>query len=54
MAQLTANMRGTEFFRNLNLEVVGTFYDMLQIMEFDELIITDGETWSHRVDFVRN
>ena len=54
MAQLTANMRGTEFFRNMNLDVVGTFYDMLQIMQFNELIITDGETWSHKVTFARN
>ncbi|MEM0948616.1 MAG: hypothetical protein AAGK37_14550 [Pseudomonadota bacterium] len=54
MAQLTASMRQTDFFRELNLDVEGTFFDMLQIMKFDDLVVTDGETWSHRVDFVRN
>ncbi|MEM7270572.1 MAG: hypothetical protein AAF401_15140 [Pseudomonadota bacterium] len=53
MAQLTSNIRGTAFFKQLGLETAGTFYDMLQMMEFDELIISDGETWSHRVSFVR-
>ncbi len=54
MAQLTSDLRGTQLFREFNLEIAGTFFDILQIMEFDDLVVTDGETWSHRVDFVRN
>ncbi len=51
LAQLTSNMRGTEFFRQQNLHLEGTLYDMLQIMGFETLTLTDGATWSHRVTF---
>lgn len=53
MAQLTSNIRGTAFFRQQKLEVAGTFYDMLQMMRFKRLVISDGETWSHQVNFKR-
>lgn len=53
LAQVTSNMRGTEFFRQQNLHVEGTLYDMLMIMQFKTLVITDGETWSHKVTFDR-
>jgi hypothetical protein len=51
MAQFTANLRGTEFFEQQGLTTAGTFYDMLQILDFESLTISDGETWSHRVYF---
>ncbi len=51
MAQLTSNIRGTAFFRQQKLEVAGTFYDMLQMMQFKRLVISDGETWAHQVNF---
>ena len=54
MAQLTSNIRGTAFFRQQNLEVTGTFYDMLQLMSFKRLVISDGENWSHQVNFTKN
>ena len=53
MAQMTSNMRNNDFFRAQGLEFVATFYDLLQIMEFDTLVISDGETWSHQVNFYR-
>ena len=53
MAQMTSNMRSNEFFRSQGLEYVATFYDLLQIMEFDTLVISDGETWTHQVNFFR-
>ena len=53
MAQMTSNMRNNDFFRAQGLEHVATFYDLLQIMEFDTLVISDGETWSHQVIFFR-
>ena len=54
LAQLTSNIRGTAFFRQQNLEVTGTFFDMLQMMRFERLVISDGENWSHQVNFTRN
>ncbi len=51
MAQFTSNLRNTEFFEQQGLATAGTFYDMLQILDFESLTISDGETWSHRVYF---
>ncbi|MEX2519943.1 MAG: hypothetical protein WD969_11485, partial [Paracoccaceae bacterium] len=51
LAQLSSNMRGTEFFRQQDLHLEGTLYDMLQIMGFKSLVLSDGSTWSHRVNF---
>ena len=54
MAQLTSNMRNNAFFRDQGLEFVATFYDLLQIMEFDTLVISDGAAWAHQVNFFRD
>ncbi|MEP4194873.1 MAG: hypothetical protein ABJL99_04470 [Aliishimia sp.] len=54
MAQLTANIRAGGFFRRQELQHVATFYDFLQLLQFDTLVLTDGEIWSHQVDFIRN
>ncbi|MEM7544755.1 MAG: hypothetical protein AAF367_04395 [Pseudomonadota bacterium] len=51
LAQITSNMRGTDFFRQQNLHLEGTLYDMLKIMQFESLVISDGEAWSHMVTF---
>lgn len=51
LAQLTSNMRGTQFFREQDLDIEGTLYDMLQVMGFKSLTISDGANWSHRVNF---
>jgi hypothetical protein len=53
LAQLTVSVRKGGFFQQEDLQFVATFYDLLQLMEFDELIISDGETWAHRVNFKR-
>jgi hypothetical protein len=53
LAQLTVSVRQGGYFRQEDLQYVATFYDLLQLMAFDELIISDGETWSHRVNFIR-
>lgn len=53
LAQLTSNLRGTDFFQKQNIQTNGTFFDMLQIMNFDSMVISDGVNWSHRVNFVR-
>ena len=54
LAQMTSNMRNNEFFRQQDLETVATFYDLLQLMEFETLVISDGETWAHEVTFKQN
>jgi hypothetical protein len=53
LAQLTVSVRKGGFFRQEDLQYVATFYDLLQLMQFDELVITDGETWAHRVNFIK-
>jgi hypothetical protein len=54
LAQMTSNMRNNDFFIDQNLEFSATFYDFLQFMEFDTLVISDGETWAHQVTLIRN
>ena len=53
LAQMTSNMRNNDFFRAQELQFVATFFDLLQLMGFDTLVISDGETWAHQVNFVR-
>jgi len=53
LAQLTVSVRQGGLFRQQDLQYVVTFFDLLQMMEFDELIVTDGETWTHKVAFKR-
>ena len=54
MAQMTSNIRNSPLFVQEDLQTVATFYDLLQMLEFDTLVITDGHSWSHRVVFQRN
>jgi hypothetical protein len=53
MAQMTANVRSSPMFNGQPLQFLATFYDLLQILEFDSLVLTDGATWAHRVEFKR-
>ncbi len=53
LAQLTVNVRRGGFFAAEELQTVATFFDLLQLLEFDSLVISDGKSWSHRVDFKR-
>lgn len=54
MAQMTANIRNSPLFQQQELQTVATFYDLLQMLEFDTLVITDGHSWTHRVEFQRD
>lgn len=49
MAQMSAFARTTEFFQEYGVEELFTFYDLLKLMGFTQLTITDGENWSHQV-----
>ena len=53
MAQMTANVRSSPIFQGQNLQFLATFYDLLQILEFDSLVLSDGENWAHKVEFKR-
>ncbi|MCV3272886.1 hypothetical protein [Roseobacter sinensis] len=53
MAQLTVAVRQGGFFQQEELQYVATFYDLLQLMHFNELVISDGRSWTHRVRFQR-
>lgn len=51
LAQLTANARGTEFFVRSGINTSATWFDLAKLLGFEDLIITDGTTWTHRVRF---
>jgi len=54
LAQMTSNMRNGNFFRDGDLQYIATFFDMLQMLGFDTMVISDGENWSHQVNFIQD
>jgi hypothetical protein len=50
LAQLTARARSTELFRNLEVDDLFTFFDLLRMLGFDRVTVSDGETYAHQVD----
>jgi len=51
LAQLTANARGTDFFRGAGIETTATWFDLAKLLGFEELVISDGSAWAHRIRF---
>ncbi|MEM1343458.1 MAG: hypothetical protein AAGI34_02620 [Pseudomonadota bacterium] len=51
LAQLTSNARGTEFFLENRIESQATWFDLAKLLGFEDLVISDGVTWSHRIAF---
>lgn len=49
LAQLTANARGTEFFQDGGLDTEATWFDLAKILGFEDVVVSDGESWAHRV-----
>ena len=49
LAQLSAVARRTPFFREHKVEDVFTFFDLLNLLGFKQLTISDGESFAHRV-----
>ena len=49
MAQMSAFARTTEFFTEYGVEDLFTFYDLLKLLGFEQLTITDGSTWAHQI-----
>ena len=49
LAQLSSVARRTPFFREHKVEDLFTFFDLLNLLGFKQLTISDGESFAHRV-----
>jgi hypothetical protein len=49
LANLTAMSRVTAFFREHTIEEEATFFDLLKLLGFKQLTVSDGETYAHQV-----
>jgi hypothetical protein len=49
LAQMTALARSSDLFRTLAVEDYFTFFDLLKMLGFSQLTITDGDTYAHQV-----
>ena len=50
LAQLTAQARTTTLFRNLAVEDFFTFFDLAKMLGFEQITVTDGNDYAHRID----
>ena len=50
LAMLTAQARTTPIFREYEVEEVFTFFDLLKLLGFERLTVTDGDRFAHRID----
>lgn len=51
LAMLTAVTRRTPYFEETGVEDIFTFFDLLVLMGFKQLTISDGRTFAHQVTF---
>ncbi|MEM9099806.1 MAG: hypothetical protein AAGC79_14935 [Pseudomonadota bacterium] len=49
MAQLTANARSTDFFIKNGIAAHATWFDLAKLLGFEDIVISDGDLWAHRV-----
>jgi hypothetical protein len=49
LAQLTARARSTPIFRDFQAEDVFTFLDLLKLLGFEQLTVTDGDRFAHQI-----
>ena len=49
LAQLTARARATPIFRENKVEDRYTFFDLLKLLGFKRLTVTDGKNFAHRI-----
>ncbi|GIK97679.1 MAG: hypothetical protein BroJett029_18880 [Alphaproteobacteria bacterium] len=49
LANLTAVSRVTQFFRENTLPEYATFFDLLKLLGFEQLTVTDGVSLTHQV-----
>jgi len=50
LAQMTAAARGTELFRDLKVEDYFTFFDLVRMLGFERITISDGRSFAHQVN----
>lgn len=50
LAQLTATARGTPLFRELKVEDIFTFFDLAKMLGYEQIVISDGDSFAHRVN----
>lgn len=50
LAQMTAIARNTDLFRNYAVEDFFTFFDLVRMLGFTQITVSDGETYAHRID----
>lgn len=51
LAQMTYSLRNSPFFKDQGIEATATLFDVLQLLDFESLTLSDGETWTHRIYF---
>ncbi len=49
LAQLTATLRGNEFFAESGVVTDATWFDMAKTLGFEDVVVSDGRDWAHRV-----
>ncbi|MEQ9643035.1 MAG: molybdopterin-guanine dinucleotide biosynthesis protein A [Alphaproteobacteria bacterium] len=49
LAQMTALARSSDLFRTLAVEDYFTFFDLLKMLGFRQITISDGDTYTHQV-----
>lgn len=49
LAQMTATARTTPLFKKNGIQFNATWFDLAKILGFEDIVLTDGETWSHKV-----
>src|SRR3546814_17674137 len=50
LAMLTATSRTTAVFRDLDPQAQYTFLDLLKLLGYTQITLSDGRTWAHRLD----
>jgi len=50
LAALTSEARQTQIFREHQVEEIFTFLDLLKLLGFERLTVSDGDTFAHQVD----
>lgn len=49
LATLTSRVRASPLFSELGVQNLFTFYDLAKLIGFDQITISDGRNWAHRV-----
>lgn len=49
LAILSSRARDTELFRQLNVQDVFTFLDLLKLLGFEQVTVTDGDDFAHQI-----